>query len=213
MADIVFASEEGVQTLLRADATIREQASENAVVTSRPVEKGTDITDHVRVLSSSISLDLLITDTPINAPTGVGADSASAFITRPVPVNGTNVNVTGATGPVERVNKCYQQLKDWQRDRVPLRVAMSFQGYDNMIITRLDVVRTVQSGDSLLCVVDMQQINTVSSELATITRVEVPRARKRKEKGKQDTTVADARRQAQLLQARQSILSQAGDLF
>ena len=73
MADIVF--EDGDQLLaLVVDATVEEIHRASAQATEQPVERGVDVTDHVRPERRALTLNVVISDTPIRATDALGGE-------------------------------------------------------------------------------------------------------------------------------------------
>jgi hypothetical protein len=68
---ILFVDDAGVQRSFQPDCTLREQHELVAEVTRRPVEKGADVALHVKQLPRVVTPELLVTNTPIEAPDGV----------------------------------------------------------------------------------------------------------------------------------------------
>lgn len=64
---ITWTTKEGASKVLRFDAILQENHTFKAVATSFPVEKGADITDHIRQEPDEINLEAFITNTPIHA--------------------------------------------------------------------------------------------------------------------------------------------------
>jgi hypothetical protein len=68
MAEISFTSQAGQSKIISIDATIEEIHSAAATVTEFAVEKGVAISDHVRPENAFISMEIVITNTPIDQP-------------------------------------------------------------------------------------------------------------------------------------------------
>jgi hypothetical protein len=59
------------------DASLRETYSYGAEVTEHPVEQGADVADHIRPRSRVLSIEAVVTNTPIEVP-GSHADGTAA---------------------------------------------------------------------------------------------------------------------------------------
>jgi hypothetical protein len=68
---LIFVDAAGAQHTFEADATLRIQHDLTSTVTRRPVEKGADLTDNVRPEADTITAELDVTNTPIEAPAGI----------------------------------------------------------------------------------------------------------------------------------------------
>ncbi len=127
--------------LLLFDATLKENHKSKNVITRQPVEKGVDITDHVRPEPDEIDLDAIITNTPIIAP---GEDHTAA------------------------ASSAYRTLLDLKNRATFLSVSTSLRDYDNMIISSLSVDRDVKTGQVLAVKVSFQSVLVVSSQQVPI---------------------------------------------
>lgn len=58
----------GVLDHIEFDAVIREQYSSSAQVTEHPVERGSAVTDHIRGMPARISVEAVISNTPLFVP-------------------------------------------------------------------------------------------------------------------------------------------------
>ena len=100
--------------------------------TMNPVQSGATITDHVRQLPVTLSIDGLLVDTPLGFP--------------PTPIQ------------LSRASKNFTKLLEFARQRQPVLVATSLQIYESMLITRVTVSRDVDSGSSIPVQIDFREI-------------------------------------------------------
>ncbi len=147
--------------LLIFDATIKETFHDTSVVTRQPVEQGVDITDHVRPEPSSISLDALITNSPLQDLNGFGpgADNAAA---------------------------AYQLLLSLKNNATFLSISTAIRDYDNMLITSIDVDRDKTAGQSLSVKLNLQSVLIVSSLQVPVPKK--PAGTTKKQVGAKSTT-------------------------
>lgn len=120
------------------DATVEERHSKNATITEHPVEDGSDITDHVDQAPDGLVLTGVFTNTPFES-----IDPA------PVP---------------ERRRVLYEQLVQFKRDALPLIVFTRPEIYSNMLISRVDLTVTPDTGQQYVPVVELRQI-TIASQI------------------------------------------------
>lgn len=141
------------------DAAIDEQHTLSSEVTSSPVEEGADIVDHVRNHPIHISLNCIVSDTPI----------------------GELVDVRDLAGGSPS-SQAYEHLKEIYEKREPITVTTELWQYDNMIMDSLTIPRSASIGASLSFQVSFQQIEFVTNNRTSI-KVSIPRAKKKSNLG------------------------------
>ncbi len=148
------------------DVTIAEEHELPAEVTSHPIEDGADITDHVRLAPISVTLEGIVSDTPIGtlattrAPDGKPSDDAYAF------------------------------LKLVRSRREPVTIETSLETFDNMVLQHLSVPRAANNGDALRFRVTFVQVELVTNERTTIPTSH-PRGQKKRNLGNRPTTATE----------------------
>ena len=149
------------------DAVVSEDVSFDADVTEFPVESGASITDHVRVKPAVISLDGIVSDTPIG-PIAALRDNP-LFIT------------PGLGGSLPS-DEAYDALWRILNAAETITVATSKRVYDNMVLQSLAISHTATDGDSLRFKATFKQIAMVTTT-RTIVAVAVPIAAEKENKG------------------------------
>ena len=158
------------------DASISESHSIEGEITSHPVESGSDITDHYRVNPREISLEAVVTSTPI--ATGYPAQTA---------IN----SVKSIIAKDDPVMNAWQEVERYFEKRIIITINTSLKKYKNMILTSFNVTRNSAKGQSLHFSLTAREIRVVSTvEKARIT-VPEPKPKKKtvekkKDKGKKD---------------------------
>lgn len=147
--------------LLFFDATLKEGHRAKNVITRQPVEQGVDITDHVRPEPDELSLDAIITNSPLNSD---GLDPNS----------------------VNNASAAYQLLLSLKNDATFLSVSTALRDYDNMIISSIDVDRDKTTGQVLAVKLAFQSVLLVSSQQVPIPAK--PSGTAKKQEGMKPTT-------------------------
>ena len=142
------------------DVAVSEEHSFESEVTAHPVETGADITDNVRAQPIVVTLDCVVSDTPIGEMVKRRDES------------GTNVPSSDALAFLKAVRDA----------REPITLATSLGAYENMVLRSLSVPRTGDTGDALRFRVTFQQVVLVTNARTTVP-VAVPRAKKRINRG------------------------------
>ena len=140
------------------DAAISEDHAFDSEVTAHPVEDGADVTDHVRARPITITVEGVVTDTPIGSAVAERGDDAL---------------------PSEDAFARIMAIRD---AREPVTIETSLGTFDNMVLQAFAVPRSSGNGESLRFRASFVQVQLVTTE-RTIVKVAVPRAAKKKNLG------------------------------
>lgn len=143
------------------DATPLEDHQFETEVTDHPVEEGADISDHARIKPFLLTLDCVVSNTPLAA--------VFPFRSSDLPSD-----------------DCYAHLQQARKEKRLLKVETSLDIFENMEITRLSIARKADDGFGIRFQISFKQIEIVTNE-RSIVQVAVPRAAKKQAKGKKAT--------------------------
>lgn len=132
---------------LELDATILESPEYTSTPTRNTVESGADITDHVVNEPVQLSLEGIVTNSPIGIMQSLRA-------------------LTSGNAWQDALNFLLK-LRD---DRLPFDFVGGLQVYKNMIITSFNPSRTPKTGAALEFKMTMKQIKTVETEIVPVTK-------------------------------------------
>lgn len=121
--------EKGRVGVVDLDVTLSENHTFNSRATNFPVETGGDVTDHIINDPDILTLSGIVSDTPLNI---------FSFFTRSI--------------------DAFNRLVDLHERRVPVTVVTGLKVYQNMVMTTLDVPRTITTGQSLTFNITLQNI-------------------------------------------------------
>jgi len=157
------------------DAAPVETHSLNSATTEHPVEEGADVTDHIRILPDMLTIEGVVSDTPIGAA-AIERENASVFLTE---VTGGAVT---ADTPLRGIpsDDAFSILKDIRAKREPVEIITNIATYRNMVMVNLSVPQG--PADALRFRATFQEIQIVRTE-RTAVPVEVPRAQKKSKRG------------------------------
>lgn len=187
-------SDSGNLKQITFDASPGETHLWTATVTEHPVEKGVAITDHVRPGAFRISLDLVVTNTPLSLP-GSQDDSFTDGVTR----SSGQQQLGGALGTAtvyqwsaqfDRVRKIYDALTDLigNAPQDGITVITSLALYDSMEIVNISVPRNASTGaNAIRFTLDMQQIRIVESQTTATPAPKVVQQHKGHKPTKEET--------------------------
>lgn len=144
------------------DVALAEEHTFENEVTSHPVETGSDVTDNSIVKPDSISLDCVISNTPLST-------------------TGRTVNdqVVPSSSPADEARA---KLLALRLSREPVTVVDSLGTWPDMVLEHLSIPRSAKTGDALAFKVIFKKLVIVTNERATIP-VAIPRAQSKVKRG------------------------------
>ena len=153
---------------LKLDASLKENHVRKATVSDNELEDGTIASDHVRLTPLSLTMDAVVSDTPISI-LGLGV-STDDFL------GAANDFFGGEKSAFEDLVKndtrtpaeAWAYLNDTMELRTPFSVVTALDRYENMIITSLSAPRTAQNGKDLAFSIELREIITIKSSTTTI---------------------------------------------
>ncbi len=188
------------------DAVVTETHSRSAQVTSHPVEQGSDVADHVYIDPLRLTLEAVVTNTPLATPV-TQARNSQGEVRR---VDNAKANALRFDKDMLRPRDVYEALRKAYNDKSSFDVDTAIEIYRSMVITSLSVPRDAGSGaqtsngvrvDRLSFSIEMQQIRVASSKTGDVRRPKAGAPKKKdnkgdkgkKEAGDQDNRTAAAR--------------------
>ncbi len=146
------------------DAALSEDHTFDSDVTEHPVEEGADITDHVRARPIEVSIQGIVSDTPIGRTAFNRGFDPSGELQMPVLPS----------------DVAFSNLLAIRDAREPITITTSLKTFERMILTSLTVPAT--GGDALEFTARFRQIELVTNRRTTIP-VATPRAAHGKDLG------------------------------
>lgn len=165
---------------LELDATMLEAPDYAATPTRSEVESGTNITDHVTLSPETLTIEGIMTNTPIGIQQLL---SSQQF---------RNQNDNRKKS---RSQDAFLFLKKLYDDRLPFDFVGGLKVYTSMVITSFSPSRTSTTGQALRFRMTMQKIRIVESEIIEQKRFSKDTgytAQKKQELGRQATSTASA---------------------
>ncbi len=155
------------------DIATTEEHQLDSEVTEYPVEEGSDIADHVRARPIMVSLDCIVSNTPI----GPIADTRRAE---------GSVSDSELLAPSSPADDAYAKLVAIREAREPITITTSLKTYENMLLESLSIPRSARTGDALEFRASFKQLLLVTNRRTTI-RTKIPRAKKKVNRGHKPT--------------------------
>ena len=211
MSDAAYLDFDG--TTFYFEAVTSESAEHTAMATEHNVEKGANVSDHVRPGLDKVTLEVFISNNLIldlNGIYGGGYEGVELEVpsTSPkiYPTPGSLIGAaTSAIGdllsgkPVYKaiitkrdkanvVKDVVTMLDDWRIEGVVGKVILSWKTYDSVVITKVAPGRPAETGDGATISLDFQEIRLVESLLVTAPKPTEARGKTAVAKGRQPTS-------------------------
>jgi hypothetical protein len=173
--------------VIELDAAVSETHTLTANATTHKVERGAAITDHIRPVPVSLTIEGLITNTPIGRKQQTRAVqfAGSQFLT-----TADSVRPFGVPGYAE---EAFAKLDDIRKRGELVTVVTSLRTYENMALIELQVPRDRTTGDAVRFTAKLVEIVIVENKVTKIQVQADPRANAKVKLGRQAkyTTKAD----------------------
>lgn len=137
---------------LECDATITATHEGTAAVTKHPVEKGSNVTDHIRREPETLEVEVVVTDTPI---------LLFASLRKKPSVPGGNTDT--------RAVDAYNFIKGIKDSGKTVKVTTLLRDYESMAINRLGLVQDKDTGNIARMTIGFEEIM-----IATTQTVDAP---------------------------------------
>ena len=182
---VYFQSEDYNKNIFQIDASLKETHTKKSTPTSFPIEDGTAISDHMIKNPFSLTLNGIISDTPIPGldnivqiatnvltakllpPVGViavaGLQQASSFLTAD--------SISQAQSPSQAA---YLQLLSLLDSSTPVTVNTSLYRYKGMYVTDISIPRDSATGQAIIFDLTLTQLIIVQPQTVTIKQFANP---------------------------------------
>lgn len=196
------------------ECVTNEGADHTATATEHNVEKGANVSDHVRPGLDKVSIELFVSNhllEDINGLYGGGIEGVEldvpTFKQSLSPTPGALINAAAsAIGDAISGKPSYKvsiikrdkanvvkdivtQLDTWRIGGVVGKVFLPWKTYESVVITKVSPSRTPESGDGASISVEFQEIRLVESLLVTAPKPTEPRGKTAVAKGRQPTSI------------------------
>jgi hypothetical protein len=170
------------------DAAISEQHQAEVEVTDNPVEEGIAITDHVRPKPEVLTIEGIVTNTPLPADADAQADLQQVETVTPT---GESLKISSRSSyKVGRAENAYQDLLTLKDSGKTVQVVTGLRTYDNMLMTSLSVPRDAKTGQAVRFTATFREIKIVRTQVVKVARKE-KKTFPKTDNGKKPTTPAN----------------------
>lgn len=178
-AELVYSLAPGRLDVLVFDAATSESPDATSEVTNHPIEAGADVSDHVRSLPVTLSLDVTVTDYPLSTE-GRGINAG---------VGGSSIGTEPSPGRAEAVLVELLAIKD---AAVRCTVSCGARLYTDMVLESVAAPRTKALSGARRIKLKFREVRIAVSEVVPVAMVTSRKARPTKDAGHHEGTEADA---------------------
>lgn len=166
--------------VIRFDAVTQETHGITSDITEHPVEKGANVTDHVRSQTDTMTLEVFVSNAPIRGDdhfeldTQVGAVAPldlqpAAFTgiggTVDPRLNGKAASVLQFDQPTNFVAEVYRALRELKEGAELLTIVTRLWDYEDMVIKEVSIPRTAAEGDGAKITINFKQVRLVETKI------------------------------------------------
>jgi hypothetical protein len=138
------------------DATISETHTSTVELSPNPIETGEEIIDHAQVKPKEFYMEGVISDTPIGFLFIGNAENAIR-------------QVGSLFGRDTRSIAAYKKLVALQESRQPFTVITGLRRYENMLIEKIVVPRTVHTSNAIHFQATLREVKRVTAQTTTVS--------------------------------------------
>lgn len=154
------------------DASIRETHSTRVKITDHPVEQGVDISDHLRQEPDRVTIEGVVTNTPLGNTQPAFVSVAGNQNTPPFSFLRTSIYV------MNLAENAYYALLDLAGADNLITVVTALRVYENMAMESLDVPRDAKIGQSVKFTATFKEVQIVLNQTVTVARAETQQGNK-----------------------------------
>ena len=200
-------------SVILVDATLSDNVTLEAELTTNPVEKGIGVTDHVIIKPKKIEVEGIVSEAPIQLESaysekqllGQLKDASGGALGAVAQKFGANPIIQGATAAVGGIltNNLFSKSQSPAQEtknalitilegKNPISIQVGKQSYKDMVLVSLSFPRDPSLGQAVKFRATFQEIRTVSSEEVIVTKKEIAHsAAVTKSLGNQNTSPVD----------------------
>lgn len=164
--------------VIELDCTLSAAHSSKVDATKHPVERGAKITDHLRPEPDVVTIDGLVSDTPVSRTQQTRAVQA---VGGTLTSSATSSSLSGTPGYAKEALAKLLAIKD---GGILVTLATELRTYTDMAITSLQIPRDATIGESLRFTAVFEKIVIVENKVTQLRPATDPRANKLVKRGR-----------------------------
>lgn len=190
--------------VLEFDCVTTETHEATSVLTEHAVESGAPVSDHKRANPDRISIEAVVTNTPLDAPppSGFASSNVTVRVTR-----NSNASVIEFSEQFDRVQDVIDTLDRLRLEAIPITLSTRWRTYEHVQIVSVVRPREYTDGDSARFSIDLVSVRTAFAQEIDAPLPREPRGNPRRDRGSREgEEVADENLRSTLAEAREFFL-------
>ena len=204
-----------IEHTLQFDAVSSEVHEGSSVLSEHAVGEGSPITSHKRANPKRLTIEAVVTNTPLGLPPPSGYGAGSPITQR---LAGSNDNAIGGavlvySATFDRMGDVEATLDRLRLEATNVTISTRIRTYENMQIVAVSIPRKPDDGDSLTLTIECQQVRIARSRTVASPIPREPRGAPERDRGGQegeDSSTGGTRTSS--LQAAREEYERSGDL-
>lgn len=172
---------------LEFDCVTSETHEGLSTLTEHAVESGAPISDHKRADPERVTIEALVTNTPLGAPPPSGYDSRAATVQTSFSKDGDGrPAVLVFSAGFDRISEVISTLRRLRLEDTAVTLSTRVHTYEDVQIVGVTVPREPGDGDSVRLQIEIQQVRIAQSRSVDAPAPREPRGRERRDRGGQE---------------------------
>ena len=162
-------------SVISFDASIKEVHKRSSPATKFEIEDGTTISDNIIMKPFDLTIDGMISDTPLSGASALASEALTTAVSIVAPPLGIVAAAAGASlvsavqGSQTPSQSAYENILSLQESKEPFDVQTSLKTYEDMWINELEVNRDAQTGNVLSIRLSLSQLIIVEPQTTNLT--------------------------------------------
>lgn len=170
------------------DCVTTETHEGTSVLTEHAVESGAPISDHKRANPDRVTIEAIVSNTPLGAPpeSGYGASGITAEVRKGADQNDQSGQVVIFSAEFDRISDAVATLRRLRLENTPVTVSTRVHTYDDCQIVGVTTPREISDGDSVRFQIEVQSVRIAQSRTVDAPQPREPRGRPPTDRGGQE---------------------------
>lgn len=187
---------------LQFDAVTRLVHEGTSVLTEHAVESGAPISDHKRANPRRLTIEGVVTNTPLDVPPPSGYGNSSSVQTTTDTENG-QISAMAFVSEFDRISEVSDTLERLRLEATPVAVTTRSRVYEELQIVSVSEPQEAEDGSSARYTIELQEIRVARTRSAAAPVPREPRGQNPRDRGAQGAEDSETRRSSTLATARE----------